>query len=222
MDIPVGENMIYTMLNLNGKPVAALSNMQEEQKSMGMQSYWSSYIAVDDAESILKKATENGATVIVPVMQIMEEGKMGIIQDTDGAYLGIWEAQNMKGFAYKDEAGAVCWFEQGCHDRNKCITFYENVFGWKASTNKMGETVYTTYMLNDNMVGGLYELTPEMEGVPSHWLPYFGISDVDNALEKTSKLGGNILMQKLYVEGVGYFAVAQDPQGGVFGLLQID
>jgi uncharacterized protein len=220
MDIPVAENMVYTMLNLKGRPVSALSDMQPEQKAMNIPPYWTSYVAVDDAAEIMEKVAENGGTVVLPVMQIMEEGFMGILQDPDGAFLGVWQAKNMTGFGYSEEPGTVCWFEHGCHYRDKAIPFLEKTFGWNSETSQMGDNLYTTFMLGEKMVAGLYQMTPEMSSIPSNWLPYFGISSIDMTLEKVAELGGIIIMPKMFVEGVGHFAVVQDPQGGVFGILQ--
>lgn len=221
MDIPVGENMIYTMLNLKGLPVAALSDMPPDMKAMNMPPFWSSYIAVNDINEIVSVAVQNGGTVVVPAMQVMEEGYMAVLQDPDGAYLGLWQAINMKGFAFKDEAGAVCWFEEGCRSRDNVIPFYEKTFGWKSETTPMGNNLYTVFSLGETMVAGLYEMGAEMVGVPSHWLPYMGVSNLDLTLEKTTELGGKILMPKLFVENVGAFSVIQDPQGGAIGLLEV-
>jgi hypothetical protein len=219
-DIPVGENMVYTMLSLNGKPVAALSEMQAEQRAMNIPSHWMSYVSVDNADEIMASVIDNGGTVVLPVIDVMEEGRMGLLQDPEGAYLGIWQPKNMPGFYYKDTPGAVCWFEHGSHDKSKSIPFLEKTFGWTSSTNTMGEMIYTTFFLGEVMVGGLYEMTPDMTHIPSHWLPYFGIANIDQTLEKISSLNGKILMPKMFVQGVGHFAVVSDPQGGVFGLLQ--
>jgi predicted enzyme related to lactoylglutathione lyase len=50
-----------------------------------------------------------------------------------------------------------------------------------------------------------------------HWLVYFGIEDVDSGLAQVSELGGRALLEPVPV-GPNHIAVAQDPQGGVFGL----
>jgi hypothetical protein len=85
----------------------------------------------------------------------------------------------------------------------------------------MGENMlYTTFSLGDKMVAGLYDMTPDMVNIPSHWLPYFAIANIDDSLEKIANLKGNIILPKMFIEGVGHFAVVQDPQGGVFGLVQ--
>ena len=39
-------------------------------------------------------------------------------------------------------------------------------------------------------------------------------------MEKVTKLGGKILMPKQHVPTVGYIALATDPEGNQFGLLQ--
>lgn len=220
LDIPVGENMVYTMLNLNGKPVAALNEMQPDQRAMNAQPFWLSYIAVDNADETMAKATGNGGTIVMPTMEVMEEGIMGIIQDPEGAYLGLWQAKNMHGYAFKNEPGSACWFEHGSHDSKKSIPFYEKTFGWTSASNPMIDMVYTVFNLGETAVGGLYDMTPDMANIPSHWLPYFGTANIDMTLEKISGLKGNVMMPKMFVEGVGDFAVVQDPQGGVFGLLQ--
>src|SRR5690606_1706491 len=132
-----------------------------------------------------------------------------------------WQKKNMQGFTYVGEHGSACWFEAGCKDRNKSIPFYENVLGWKSETRQMESVVYTTFVLGEGVVAGLYELGEQMKDVPSHWLPYFGMSNIDTAVEKTMNLGGNVLMPKLHVKDVGYFAVLQDPQGAVFGVLEV-
>ncbi|MBX3044773.1 MAG: VOC family protein [Candidatus Kapabacteria bacterium] len=221
MDVPVGEDMVYTMLNLKGQPVAALSLMPKEQADMNMPPFWTSYIAVDDAAATCVKAERNAGKVVMPPMQVMDEGYMAILQDPEGAYVGIWQAMNMQGFAYYGETGSVCWFEEGCFNRENAIPFYEKTFGWSSTTSPMGKNLYTLFNLDEMMVAGMYEMTEEMKDIPAHWLPYFGVRDIDKALSVTEEMNGKVLMQKLFVEDVGYFAVIQDPQGGALGLLEM-
>ena len=41
--------------------------------------------------------------------------------------------------------------------------------------------------------GGMYKKPPEMSEVPSHWMSYVAVEDVDASLEKAIELGGNCL-----------------------------
>jgi uncharacterized protein len=62
-------------------------------------------------------------------------------------------------------------------------------------------------------------MSEQMQSVPPHWLPYFKIDDIEKNVAKI-KSKGEILMPVTHAEGVGLFAVAQDPQGAAFGLLE--
>jgi uncharacterized protein len=222
VDIPIDEKNTYTMLNINGKPVAGLAQMMPDQLEKKFPPHWMSYISVASASETMAKAKELGGNVIMDAMDVMEEGRTGVFQDPEGAMVAIWEPKNHKGASYKNIPGTLCWVEHGSHEKEKAIPFLEKLFDWNAKTEKMGEVDYTTFFLGEEMIGGLYEFQPDMKDIPSHWLPYFTVENIDETIEKTSKLNGKIIMPKMYVKGVGHFSVLQDPQGAVFGVLHGD
>jgi predicted enzyme related to lactoylglutathione lyase len=219
-DVEYAKNQFYTMLQINDKPVAALYELNQQQKEMNVAPHWMSYVCSDNANETVEMAKKHGGKVLMEAMDVMEEGRMGMIQDPEGAILGVWEPKNHKGFYYKEIPGTVCWVEHASHEKDKSIPFLENVFNWKAKTEPMGEMDYTTFFLGEAMVGGSYNLPPDMKDVPSNWIPYFAIENLDKSLDQVTGLKGKILMPKTYVKGVGHFAVIQDPQGAVLGLLQ--
>lgn len=219
-DEPAGEGMVYTMCLKDGKNVGALYLMNEQQKQMNIPPHWMSYVAAEDAAETVKKAGEAGGNIIMEVFDVMESGKMGMIQDPDGAMLAIWQTADPSGAFHKNIPGAICWIEMGSKDPSKAIPFFEKVFGWKANTEKSGEMEYTTFMLGGEMVGGLYVMPDTMEGIPPHWMPYFLTEDIDMLLDKAQSNGGALLMPKGYAEDVGHFAVIRDPQGAAFGVVQ--
>jgi predicted enzyme related to lactoylglutathione lyase len=53
--------------------------------------------------------------------------------------------------------------------------------------------------------------------MPSHWLVYFGIDDLDSAAGQIDSSGGTIMVGPQEVPA-GRFVVAQDPQGAIFAL----
>src|SRR5690606_37259252 len=89
-DIPMSETEFYTFFKKDGKTVAAIAPMRSEMKDMGIPSYWSNYVNVDDADAALAKAESLGATVVAPVFDVFDSGRMGVIQDPSGANLGLW------------------------------------------------------------------------------------------------------------------------------------
>lgn len=219
-DMPMGESFTYTFFTKNGKQVCAMYKLTEQQLQMGLPPNWLSYVLVEDAAATLAKAKELGGSVFMEAMEVMQEGVSGLFGDPEGAYLGIWQPKNHIGVAYKNEPGSICWFEHAGRENEKSIPFLEKLFGWTSNTQDMGGMLYTTFSMDVEMVCGAYIMPPELDGVPPHWLPYFMTDNIDLLLEKTSNLGGQVLMPKTMVPNVGYFSVVRDPQGAVFGVLQ--
>jgi hypothetical protein len=55
--------------------------------------------------------------------------------------------------------------------------------------------------------------------VPSYWLVYFNVDDVDKAFKKAKELGAQEMLAPDDFPG-GRFAIIADPQGAAFGLLK--
>jgi predicted enzyme related to lactoylglutathione lyase len=221
-DVPVDEKgNIYTFLSLNGKPVAAMGEMNEDQKKAGFPPAWINYVCVTDASEKVKKAVELGATVVVPDMDAMEEGRFALLADPEGAIFGLWQPKNYQGAALKNTPGSVCWVEHNGHGNEKVVPFYENLFGWTSKTETSDKgMVYTSFYIGEEWAGDRFVLPQGMEEVPANWLTYFGTDNIDTLLEKCRSYNAQILADKMLIEGMGYFAVIQDPQGAVFGVVE--
>ena len=55
---------------------------------------WTAYVAVDDVKATVAKAAENGATVIVPYMEVPGMGWLGVFIDPQGGTIGVWQSAN--------------------------------------------------------------------------------------------------------------------------------
>lgn len=55
--------------------------------------------------------------------------------------------------------------------------------------------------------------------MPSYWLVYFEVADVDKAHEKAVGLGASVIVPPQDFPG-GRFSIATDPQGASFGILK--
>jgi predicted enzyme related to lactoylglutathione lyase len=79
--------MTYTLF-INGERQAG--GMYTPTPEMGeIPPNWLAYFAVDDADGKVAKASELGATIIVPPMDIPQVGRFAVIQDPQGATFGI-------------------------------------------------------------------------------------------------------------------------------------
>jgi hypothetical protein len=66
--------------------------------------------------------------------------------------------------------------------------------------------------------GGLYKKTKETKEMKP--VVYISVESVDAYIEKIKKLGGKIIVPKQEVPQVGWTAIAVDPEGNQFALLQ--
>jgi uncharacterized protein len=216
-EFPSGPGQTYVMLQYAGKDTCAL---YQEQKKGGPPPHWLVYCAVKSADATAKAAVEAGGKVLSPPMDVMDAGRMAVLQDPGGAVFGVWEARKFAGAHHIDAPGGACWWELATRDSPSAQTFYAKLFGWtfKPSTSPPHE--YTEYLLGDRHLGGFMQMSPEWGDLPPHWMVYFQVESADATAERAKSLGGNLRVPPRDIPNVGRFAVVQDPQGAVFSIYQ--
>jgi predicted enzyme related to lactoylglutathione lyase len=215
-DAPVGDDVYYSMANVDGKPVGAISPQPQQQRDAGAPPAWNSYITVQSADAALERARELGATVHAEAFDVMDAGRMGVVQDPQGAWFLVWEPKDHIGAELVNAHGAMSWNELGSPDPDGSAKFYGDLFGWETSQMEGSEMPYLVIRTAaGNSNGGIRPPAPP--GTPPSWLVYFATDDIDGTLAKVSDQGGNVLVGSTDI-GVAKIAVAQDPQGAVFAL----
>jgi hypothetical protein len=170
---------------------------------------------VADADATAARAAELGATVHAPPFDVMEAGRMAVIQDPQGAWFLIWQPNQHLGAQLVNAPGALCWNELGSPDLDGSAAFYSGLFGWATSPMEGGDMPYLVIDNGGRSNGGIRPPMPP--GTPPFWLVYFATDDLDASLAKVSELGGNVLMGDTDI-GIAHIGVVQDPQGAVFAL----
>lgn len=215
-DTPVGEDVYYSMATIDGKDVAAISPQPQQQREAGAPPSWNSYITVQSADQALERAAQLGATVHAPAFDVMDVGRMGVVQDPQGAFFLVWEPRSHIGASLVNAPGALSWNELATPDVDAAARFYGELFGWKVAPMEGMEMPYSTIQNQDGHGnGGMRPVMPPETA--SYWLVYFGTDDIEASASKASELGGRELVAPADI-GVGKIAVGQDPQGAVFAL----
>ena len=212
---PVEQTGGYGFFTKNGKMVAGYGPQQNPGPP-----FWSSYVSVDDAEKTAAKVEEAGGTVVMAPMQVMTAGSMAVFQDPTGAFFSVWQPNEHIGAQLVNEPGAFSWNELNTRDIEAAKQFYATVFGWTAATSEAGPMTYTEFKLGDRSIAGGMNVPAEIPAdVPPHWLVYFSVENVDQAVEQAKSLGGNLMFGPEDIPGGGgRIAVLADPQGAAFGL----
>lgn len=219
-DNPMGPDMVYTMLKLDGKDVGGLYKLMPDMVEQGVPPNWMTYVAVTDADEKVEKAKAAGATVLNGPFDVATYGRMAVIKDPTDAVFSVWEPRENKGSGVWGVPGAATWSELGTHDPARAAEFYTNVFGWTTQPFGDGPTPYTLFQNDGAGIGGAYKLMPEMGPVPPHWLVYFSVADADATVQKATELGAQVMRPADDIPGVGRFAILIDPQGAAFAIIK--
>ena len=206
----------YGLAKVEGKDAAGIGGaMTPDQPSA-----WSVYIGTDDIEALAKRINDAGGTVAMPPFDVGDQGRMAVFQDPSGAFISAWQGTRMGGFQTTG-ANAFGWAEVNARGVDKVLPFYERVFGWKLKPSGSPGQPYTEFEVDGDSIGGAAEMNPMVPPeVPSYWLVYFTVDDVDAKHRKAIEGGARENLAPMDFPG-GRMSILTDPQGASFGLLSL-
>ncbi len=118
----------------------------------------------------------------------------------------------------------VVHFDLPAEDPEKLKGFYEQVFGWKFEkwddpSGQMEYWLITTGEENEPGInGGMGKRKDANEQIANT----IGVPNVDEYIKKVEENGGEILMQKMAIPGIGWISSFKDPQGNKHMIMQDD
>jgi predicted enzyme related to lactoylglutathione lyase len=216
---PIGPTETYSMFKLRGKNVGAAYTTRKEEQ--GVPPHWGSYVSVANADETVKRAQALGAKVFAPPFDVMDAGRMAVLQDPTGAVFHLWQPNKHQGVGLLGEPGTLCWTELATGDPKAAEKFYTALFGWTAKAGTDAGTEYIELANQGRQQAGLMKTPPNMGNAPPMWTPYFAVTDVDATAKNTAQLGGRAYVPPTDIPNVGRFAVLADPQGGVFAVVKL-
>jgi predicted enzyme related to lactoylglutathione lyase len=186
----------------------------------GVPPHWSSYVNHSDVDGVVARATAAGGTVMFPPMDVMDSGRMTMIQDPTGAVVGVWQPANHIGAQVVNQANALVWNELQTRDGAAAKAFYGAVFGWEGNADANG---YVTYAVNGRIQAGMIQMDENFpDNIPANWMPYIMVDDVQATADQAAALGGTVVMPPHAAGEMGTFTVIRDPQGAVFTAMKFN
>lgn len=221
-DQPMGPTETYSMFQMRGKEVGAAYTMRPEERQHGAPPHWNNYVTVQNVDEAVKKAEGLGAKVFAPPFDVMDVGRMAVLQDPTGAVFQVWEAKKHIGAKILNEPGALCWTELTTSDTNAAEKFYTQLFGWMPKHSAAGAPMeYTEFSVSGTPSIGMMAKPKDMPAhIPSYWMPYFQVTSVDGSASKAKELGGKVMIGPQDIPDAGRFAILTDPQGAMFAVFQ--
>ncbi|HYJ80682.1 MAG TPA: VOC family protein [Longimicrobiaceae bacterium] len=217
-----GDDDVYTTYRLDGRDAAAQSTMDQQRRGMGIPSHWLSYVSVASADESAGRVGGLGGTVLMEPFDVMDLGRMAIVQDPTGAVLALWQSGKHTGVGVRDEPNSLCWNELATTDAERAGAFYSGLFGWGTQAMEGGGGMpYTMFTSGEAMAGGMFQVTPDMQ-MPSVWLPYFAVEDADAGAERARSLGASLIVPPTDIPKIGRFSLLQDPQGAMVYIIKLE
>jgi predicted enzyme related to lactoylglutathione lyase len=126
--------------------------------------------------------------------------------------------------------GRVIHFEIHADDPARAIVFYETVFGWKFHKWE-GEGAQDYWLITTGeddergINGGLLKRqgrSPAYDNPVSSFVCTIEVDKVAATEKEITENGGNIVVDKAAISGVGWLAYAKDTEGNIIGVMEND
>jgi uncharacterized protein len=201
-----------------GEPeMLAVWPLHEQARARGAPAHWLGNIGVSDIEAMARQWVDLGSEPLGPVQRPPRGAPFAVFRDPLGAVIALREGTR------RPSRSPVAWHQLHARDVARAWTFYSDLFGWShTETADMPdlEGGHRIFAWEDGgrPVGSMAN-TARWPGVHVHWLFYFSVADLDDAVAKVRANGGNA-QEAVVLPNGSRIAPCEDPQGAAFGLLQ--
>jgi uncharacterized protein len=212
-DNDMGGGMIYSTFHPSSGPGGGMFSMP------GMPTFWLAYVGVEEINAATDNAKSLGATVHKGPMEIPNIGWMTILADPTCATIAMFQPKDAAQQPPTGGPGSSPFvhLELCTPDTAAAKAFYTGLFGWSFQDMDMGGgMIYSTFKPDSGPGGGLFT----MPGVPTAWLAYVGVDDINAATDKAKSLGATIYRGPQEIPNVGWFTVLGDPTGATIAIFQ--
>jgi len=126
----------------------------------------------------------------------------------------------------RPKTGEVSWNELLTTSSKGAAEFYGKLFGWQSAPftppgGMTGGHEYNLFKTDPNSMGVAGMMPVPDPKIPSHWVPYIVVENIDASLAKATKLGAKTCLAVTSIGEIGRIAVIQDPQGATVGLHEL-
>lgn len=219
-DMPAGPDMSYSMFRRDGREVAALFGLSAQMRQQGVPSHWQSYISVENVDESAQRAAALDAAILMPPFDVLDAGRMALVQDPTGAGFALWEPRAHAGAGLVNEPGSLVWNELQTRDVETALEFYGAMFGWTSRVDAGAAVAeYHTLLNGERLAGGMLRIQPEWGEVAPAWAVYFAVESCAGTVEQAAATGGSVVVPPTELGGIGTFAFLADPQGAVFAVI---
>lgn len=118
--------------------------------------------------------------------------------------------------------GKILWADLTVSNVEEIKNFYKEVVGWeeKPVAMKDEDETYYDYGMGNHGEGaaGICTKRGKHSHLPSQWIMYINVENVEEAVQKVLDLGGKLIHENRKADGTYFYVIVEDPAGASFGL----
>lgn len=111
----------------------------------------------------------------------------------------------------------IVHFEIPANQPEALTRFYHELFGWKFEKAQIPGPEYWLCETGTEEPG-INGAVMQRQHPQQPWTNYVDVESIDAAIEKATKLGGQVALPKMQVADIGAIAAIIDPEGNICGL----
>ncbi len=116
--------------------------------------------------------------------------------------------------------GTIGWIDLTIPNAEEVKDFYAEVIGWKPEPVSMGDYNDFNMTINGVPKTGVCHKKGGNAHIPSQWMIYINVADIEASSEAVKKRGGKLLSEVSAMKGYGKFCVIEDPAGATCTLFE--
>ena len=207
-------------VQVGGRNIGGLFDLEGPNTPKGTPPLIGVMVKVESADAVCKKVTSLGGKA-KPAFDVMDQGRMAVCTDPNGAEFDVWEPKKLLGTDVDSTLhGAPSWFETMTTDVNRAAAFYSGLFGWTKDVTPTPGSNYTTFTHGTTPVAGMMTITPQMGKLRPHWGTYFTVKNADETAREAVDLGARLCVAPRDIPGIGRFCGITSPQGVTFYVIK--
>ncbi len=208
----------YTVFSNGSRPVAGLAPRPPSNTKRA--SRWIGYIAVTDIAKTLKLVTSAGGQIRADARKFPNRGAQAIIADNEGSTIGLIESSSGDSADGEPIAGDWNWFQLYVKQPQVVSAFYRQVINYTMAPDTRTERKNDFLLSSGGLARAGVAPLPDYDDAKPGWLGIVHVADIDEALARTVKLGGEVLVKPRPAAYESRFAIIADSTGGTIGLVQ--
>lgn len=123
----------------------------------------------------------------------------------------------------KKQFGAIKWVDLTVENADQVRDFYAKVTGWTFGSVPMGG--YDDYCMvgsdSPDPVAGICHARGNNAGLPSQWLIYITVDEIDRAIAACIEGGGKVISEPRNMSDGSRYCIIEDPAGAVSALYEL-